>query len=202
MSDTVQSRAAAPLLIEAALPDADVQIARHRIVHAPPAATLAGVRSLDFLDVRTPLLDAAMWARGLPARLSGDTPPVPPSMRLGDAFDSGDMGLPGWLVLGESDHELAFGAVGRFWKPDIEWLDVAAEDFPGFAEPGWGKIAAGFSVQPYGAGGSLLTYDCRVACTDRASRDRFRRYWWLVRPFVGHILAATVATIAAEVEGS
>jgi hypothetical protein len=200
MTDTVPRVQPSPLLVQTALPRPDAQIARHRIVQAPPSTTLAAARRLDFLDVRTPLLDAAMWVRGLPARFGGDAPPAPPSMRLGDAFDSGTMQLPGWLVLGESDHELAFGAIGRFWQPDIEWHDVGAVDFASFDEPGWGKIAAGFSVLPYGTDDTLLTYDCRVGCTDRPSRERFRRYWWLVRPFVGHIFTATVATIAADAE--
>ncbi|MDZ7882594.1 MAG: hypothetical protein U5N53_06620 [Mycobacterium sp.] len=58
-------------------------------------------------------------------------------------FIAEDMGLPGWTFLGEQrDREVAFGAVGKFWQPTIEWRDVAVADFRGFAEPGWGKIAA------------------------------------------------------------
>jgi hypothetical protein len=41
-------------------------------------------------------------------------------------------------------------AVGKFWQPVIEWRDVPRAEFNGFAEPGWGKIAANFSVLPYG----------------------------------------------------
>jgi hypothetical protein len=191
------------LIIERAITTADVEIAEHRIVAANPDRTFAAARDLDFLAVRTPLLDAAMWARGVPARLKGEAPPDLDSMRLADAFDSGEMALPGWLVLGEEPgRELAFGAVGRFWQPDIEWRDVPRHDFDDFAEPGWGKIAAGFSVLPYGAERTLLTYACRVAMTDADSRRMFRRYWMLVRPFVGHIFRATLATIATDAERS
>lgn len=28
------------------------------------------------------------------------------------------------------------------------------------------------------------------------------RYWWLIRPFVGHILRATLRTIAADAQRS
>lgn len=191
----------APLLVEQALPVADVEIAEHRLIDAPPVATYEAARSLDFLTVRTPLLDASMWVRGLPARLKGEPQPEIASMRLDDALAGGDMGLPGWLILGEErDRELAFGAVGRFWQPEIEWREVPVEDFRDFDEPGWGKIAADFSVVAYGSHRSLLTYSCRVATNDADSRRRFGRYWTLVRPFVGHIFRATLATIAVTAE--
>ena len=71
--------------------------------------------------------------------------------------------LPGRLVLGETPgRELAFGAVGKFWQPDIEW--------------------------------------CRTVTTDPESRQRFLRYWWLVRPFVAHIMRASLRTIRADAE--
>jgi hypothetical protein len=76
----------------------------------------------------------------------------------------------------------------------------AAADFAAFAVPGWGKIVADFSVVPHGEHASLLTYECRTTTTDIDSRARFLRYWRLVRPFVGHIFRATVATIAAAAE--
>jgi hypothetical protein len=202
MTDTVGSSTSSELLIiDQAIPVADAEIAEHRIVAADPAATFAATRDLDFLAVRTPLLDAAMWVRGLPPRLKGEPAPDIGSMRLADALDTGDMQLPGWLVLGEEPgREIAIGAVGRFWKPDIEWRDVPRDEFEAFAEPGWGKIAAGFSVRPYSGGRTLLTYDCRVATTDADSRRKFSYYWMFVRPFVGHIFRATLATIADQAE--
>src|SRR5262245_5502860 len=178
------------------LPRFDVSIAAHAIVRADPAATFSAARSLDFLSVRTPLLTAAMWARGVPARITGHAPPPPPRLVLAE----GDP-LPGWAVLGEvPGRELAFGAVGRFWQPPIEWPRVAPADFAAFGEPGWGKIGCNFHVVAYGARASLLTYECRTATTDAASRHRFLRYWRVIRPFVGHIMRATVATAAAHAE--
>jgi len=187
-----------PLLIDGYLAVYDASIAEHAIVHAAPHVTYESARTLDFLAVHTPLLDAAMWVRGLPARLAGNAPPDPPRLVLGD----GDP-LPGWVVLGERpDRELVFGAVGRFWSPQIEWRDVARDDFAAFADPGWGKIVAGFEVSPYGADASLLTYECRTATTDDQARRDFARYSWLVRPFVAHIFRATVRTIRDRSEGA
>jgi hypothetical protein len=57
-------------------------------------------------------------------------------------------------------------------------------------------------VQPVGpavrSGRTLLTNECRTATTDPVSRRRFARYWWVIRPFVGHIMRTTVAEIGAD----
>lgn len=176
------------LILDLVMPDYDVALTEHVTVSADPTTTLRAARELDLLTVRSPILDVAMWIRGFPARLTGRAAPVPPRLVITDG------GLPGWLVLGESAHEIAFGAVGRFWTPIITWRDVTRDDFGRFDAPGWGKIAANFTVIPHGTG-TLLSYECRTATTDPVSRRRFHRYWWLVRPFVGHIMRATLATI-------
>ncbi|MCF6387250.1 hypothetical protein L2K20_09720 [Mycobacterium sp. MBM] len=185
------------LLIDAAMPTYDVTISEHIIVQSDPATTFAAARELDLLTVHSPLLDSAMWLRGLPARLSRTGTPAP-AARL---VIGPDMGLPGWTFLGaRRDREVAFGAVGTFWQPTIEWREIAAADFPGFGEPGWGKIAANFSILPYGASATLLSYECRTVTTDPESRRHFLRYWWLIRPFVGHIMRATLRQIAADTQ--
>ncbi|WAJ45447.1 hypothetical protein OK015_02675 [Mycobacterium sp. Aquia_216] len=182
--------------IESAAPTFDAMIVEHAVVAADPATTLQAAKSLDFLSVRTPLLAASMWLRVLPSRLRGKVAPPPPRLVVAEG-----VGLPGWLLLGEQpDREIAFGAVGKFWQPVIEWRDVAPAEFAAFAEPGWGKIAANFSVVPYGASHTLLSYQCRTVTTDLDSRRRFRRYWWLVRPFVAHIMCATLNTIKSDAE--
>jgi len=182
------------MIIDEQLPRYDVTLAEHLVVDAGPLVTWQAARELDFLSVHTPLMDAAMWVRGLPGRMLR-RPERPPG-RL--SLVSGD-GLPGWLSLGEREGaETAFGAVGVFWQPNIEWRDVPRAEFARFAEPGYGKIACNFSVRPYGPTRTLLTYECRTATTDPASRRRFARYWWLIRPFVRHIMRATLATIGRE----
>ena len=63
-----------PMIIDVQLPEYDVGLAVHKVIDADPAATFAAARHLDFLTVRTPLLDTAMWLRGLPDRLRHRTP--------------------------------------------------------------------------------------------------------------------------------
>ncbi|AQT82655.1 hypothetical protein B1R94_08350 [Mycolicibacterium litorale] len=186
------------MVIDAVLPSYDVVIIEHIVVHADPATTYSAARGLDLLRVHSPLLDAAMWVRQLPSYLTGRAAPRLSRLVIGDG-----VGIPGWLVLGERPGaEIAFGAVGRFWQPVIEWRSVEAGAFPGFDEPGWGKIAANFSVLPYGPDRTLLSYECRTATTDPASRRSFARYWWLIRPFVAHILRATLRQIKADAEAA
>ena len=182
------------MIIDERMPRFDVVRRIHEIVEADAGTTWRAARELDFTAVHTPLMDAAMWVRGLPARLRRRPQPSPARLSLaaGDA-------LPGWLSLGEREGvETAFGAVGRFWLGAIEWRDVPLAEFATFDEPGYGKIACNFSVRPYGAGRTLLTYECRVATTDATARRRFRRYWMVVRPFVAHIMRAAVRAIAHD----
>lgn len=187
-----------PMVIETLMPAFDTAITRHIVVAADPSTTIQAARTLDLLTVRTPIVSASMWIRSLPVRLFGKK--TPPLLRL--VVGEG-LGMPGWLLLGEhAEREIAFGAVGRFWRPIIEWRDVALPEFAEFTEPGWGKIAANFSVLPYGERSTLLSYECRTATTDPDSRRRFLRYWWLIRPFVGHIMRATLKTIKTNAEAA
>ena len=50
------------------MPRYDVTLAEHVIVESGVAVTFRAAADLDFMTVHTPLLDLAMWARGLPAR--------------------------------------------------------------------------------------------------------------------------------------
>jgi hypothetical protein len=184
------------VILDQMLPDDFVPLDVSAVVDADPATAYAAIRDLDLLTVRTPIVAASMWVRGLPARLRGRAEPVPPRLTL-----TGGDGLPGWLMLGEvHGAELSFGAVGRFWTPSIEWRPTTLAEFPTFAEPGWGKIACSLSVRPYGTQRALVTYECRTATFDARSRRAFARYWRLIRPFVAHIMGATVRTIKANAE--
>lgn len=174
----------------------DVVIVESIVVDADVATTYEAARSLDFLRVRTPLLDVAFWVRGIPERFGRRHVKSPSRLVLAD----GDP-LPGWLVLGERrGAELAFGAVGKFWQGRIEWRDVPRDDFRDFAEAGYGKIACALRVVGCGSGRTLLTYECRTATTSADAHERFGRYWWLIRPFVGYIMRATLRTIQRDAE--
>lgn len=183
-------------LIDAYLPVFDVAVTEHLVIDADPDRVFAATRDLDFMTVRSPLLSAAFFVRGLPSRLPGRSTPAPEALRLG----AGQVALPGWSYLGQDPGtEICFGAVGKFWLPDIEWRDVPVEQFASFAEPGWGKLACQLRVRPDGPHRSVLSYECRTATTDAAARRRMARYWTVIRPFVGHVMRATLHTVAIGV---
>jgi hypothetical protein len=179
-------------LLDAQLPVYDVVLTEHLVIDAEPEVVFAATKNFDFLSTDARLVTALMKLRTVPSRLHGRPVSTPPTLFL--ARDPGV--IPGWVVLGEvPGREVVFGAIGTFWRPNIDWRDLPADQFAAFAEPGWGKIACHLLVRPDGPGRSVLSYECRTATTDPASRARMSRYWWLIRPFVGYILRAVLRTI-------
>src|SRR5690242_20066714 len=201
-----QARPVAPpaeLLIDRYLPRYDVGLVEHTLAAADLATTWRALHALDLARVHTPLVDAAMYVRGVPMRVLGrGGPRAAGPVRLPLAGDAPPM--DGWLSLGEiAEREIALGAVGRFWQPAIRWYDVAGmtpEGFAAFAEPGWGRIAANFTVLPYTPSRTLVSYEVRTATSDATSARRFARYWAVIRPFVGHIMRAALATVRADAQ--
>lgn len=197
---------ATAMLIDRYLPDFDVTVIEHAVVDADVETTWRALLDVDLLDVHSPLLDAAFYVRGLPAKVAAwrgrDKPSEAPAELKLEGVD--EDGLEGWLSLGRIENrEIALGAVGRFWKPNIEWYDVTEmtpEEFAGFDEPGWGRIAASFTLRPYGESRTLLSYEARTATNDDDSAKRFARYWGLIRPFVGHVMRAALATVRRDAE--
>ncbi len=196
----------AELLIDRYLPKYDVTLVVHQVVDADVATTWQALCDLDLAEVHTPLLDAAFFVRDLPSRWAEfrgrepkDKPPLP-ELKLGGDAPS----LEGWLGLGRTpQREIAFAAVGKFWQSDITWYDVeqmTPEEFAAFNEPGWGRIAADFTLLPYGATRTLVSYEARTATNDPGSAAKLKRYWSLVQPFVGHIMRAALRSVKQDAE--
>lgn len=191
------------MFIDDVLPEFDATIIEHIVIDASPQVVYQAAREMDFMQIHSPLVDAAMAARGLPAKVGHKlgrrpAPGSPPPMRLADLFEgyTGPTEVEGFLALGEvPGRELVFGAIGKVWQPDIEWKPVSADAFRGFAEPDYAKIAVGFSMRAYGTDRTLLSYEARTVCTDDEARRKFLRYWRLVRRFVPFVMRAAVVTV-------
>lgn len=187
------------MLIDQFAPRYDFVRTSHQLVDADPEATYRAVRDLDFTEVHGSVVDLSIWARGIPERMRArrhGPPRVPTRLTLGDLAAGSE-----WVILGEQPGiELVFGAVGRFWKPVIEWRTIEPRDFADFAEHGWGKIACSLSTIPYGRNRTLLTYDVRTILDDPRTWVSFRRYWRVIAPFVGAIERATLRTIASAAQ--
>ena len=138
---------------------------RHSLrVAASPERALAAARETGLDDL--PLVRALVRLRGLRAAPAS---PVWEALRT-----------DGFQPLGDDTLVL----VGKPWKP--RGARRAVDDFVGFAEPGWAKMALDLRAEPDGDGARLTT-ETRVFLTDRAARRRFAAYWFVIRPFSGLI---------------
>jgi hypothetical protein len=203
---TEAAPAAEPMLIDRLMPCYDAVRTEHRIVPRDLATVYAATRRADFIrawrdSVTVRLLFAArnLGERtvSLIARRERREPPPPESLRLADMPTHGD-----WVLLGEDPpREIAFGVIGRFWAGETVWVQIDADDFETFSEPGFGKIACNFSLRPYGAGRTLVTYECRTLATDDTARRGFMRYWRPLAPFIGLVMRSQLRVIQAETTG-
>lgn len=187
------------MLIDRYLPQCDVSLEFEMAVHAPADEVYRAVREADLRD---PIISALFALRELPQRLArrlhGQAPPpAPPKLTFGTMIQDG----PGWTPLAEQPgRELVVGSVGRFWERDYGGRVVAAEDFADFNEPGYAKLAIGFSVRPGPMGETILRYEARTLTTDETARRRFRRYWRLIRPGVSLVMRAALHRIRLAAE--
>jgi hypothetical protein len=192
---------AAPLRLDRYLPTYDAVSRRHVVVDAPPDETYAAALAADLTRLG-PVVGLLGALRALPTRvvawLRGTAAPDPESFTFGDLPTSGT-----WIRLDDvAGEEFVFGAVGAVWRPDIEWVELASEEFRGFDRPGYAKIVAGLSFRPYGEERTLLTYEVRTAGTDPVAAWQFGAYWRLVGPFVGYILGRVLARIERDAEAT
>ncbi|AMP68272.1 hypothetical protein [Ralstonia solanacearum] len=148
----------------------------HRIrIAAAPGRVLDVIPRLDIADF--PLAKLFLQLRALPARAAAFAGVETGARRIDASF-----GLHDFTVLGrDGDREYAFGLVGRFWEPTGGLIRVAADDFPGFSEPGVAKLVMTFIAEAGDGTGTVLTTRTCVHCPDEATRRRFAPYWYLIR---------------------
>ncbi|WP_035058669.1 hypothetical protein [Andreprevotia chitinilytica] len=176
---------------------------RHQLlVDASPAALLDAVTLPGTQE--DPWVRTAIQLREWPDRVFGKA----------DGLKSRAMfGLHDFTPLGrDSDRELAFGLIGKFWQSDYGLVAMTdPQQFAAFNEPGVAKLVMNFSAESVGndlEGGNLngrrttLRTETRVFCNDSKSHLRFTPYWWLIRPVSGLIrrrMLARIRDAAADV---
>jgi len=193
------------MLVDELMPIYDVADAVASDVHAELETTWSALMEVDLIEVgrEKPLIALLGALRALPEivgnLLHGERPPkAPEGMRLKDMTEpSAEQG--GWVLLGERENEeIAFGLVGKFWRPVIEYADVPADRFRDFAEPGYAKHVYSLSATRVEPRRTLLRAEMRVATTDEHARKWFRRYWTFGVGSGAHVLISGVLEGARE----
>ena len=189
------------MLIDEQMPQFDATRIEHRVIEGSPERLYRAVRESDFMEIwRSNRIARALGsARTVAERLASGLRgrefqeyDEPTSLRLADLPAHGD-----WVLLGEdAPNEIAFGVIGRFWAGETAWRQIDASEFRDFAEPGYARIACGFSFRPYGEARTLVTYESRTQAVDPQARRGFLRYWRLVSPGAGLIMRAQLAEVA------
>ena len=107
---------------------------------------------------------------------------------------------PGFQVLAEdAPHEVAVGAIGKVWQPDIPFVHVAnADEYAAFATAGFAKVAWAIRVVPRGEHDSRVEIEVRVDATDEDSWRKFRRYFRFIGPGSHFIRRAALSAFAHD----
>jgi hypothetical protein len=96
--------------------------------------------------------------------------------------------------------EIVMGAVTQPWKADVVFRPLAPEEFAGFDEPDFVKIAWTLRADPLGAAESIFRTETRVVTTDPGARAKFRRYWAFASPGIILIRWASLRPLKMEAE--
>jgi hypothetical protein len=164
-------------LIDAVMPDPEVDECHEVHVDAPADATFAAATLLDLQS--SPINATVVGLRTLPARLRGD------EVRAAEASGGflAETKALGWGELAaDPGREIVMGAVCQPWEGEVVFRPLPPEEFASFHEPGYAKIAWTLEVMPDGDQACTFRTRTRVATTDPDSRRRFRRYWAIFSP--------------------
>jgi hypothetical protein len=118
--------------------------------------------------------------RSLPARLMGqDDETFAPSRPLLDQLYEND-----FVVLAETERELVFGLIGKFWElsggASIHLAN--AREFLDFDQPDYAKAAANFIISENSHGGFSVTTETRIHIPHPKTRKKFAVYWGIIYP--------------------
>lgn len=160
----------------------------------PPAVAWEHLRHGDLGE--SALVRTLFALRTLPERVGGRASAGPPALRIDDMSSSVER--PGFQVLADDGRsEVVVGAIGKVWHLQIPFVHVpGAEQFRGFAEPGFVKVAWALRVEPLGESDSHVSLEVRVDATAPDAWARFRRYFALIGPGSHFIRRSLLASLA------
>lgn len=188
------ARPTANALLDSLMPEYEVRDVHQITVRAPPAVTLAAAHEISFSD--SGVVRSIFALRALPSRLRGV-----PAGSVGRSQIFEEVLALGWREIGvEPGRQVVMGSVTQPWKQNVVFRGLAPEEFASFREPGYAKIAWTLEAEPRDPSSSVFRTETRVATTDPASREKFRRYWSLLSPGIRLIRYETLRLVRAEAE--
>jgi hypothetical protein len=165
---------------------------RHKVAVAAPAdVTLAAAKELEFDSSR--IIRAIFRARELILRARSDA-----TVRPRGLFEWAKS--LGWGVLAETEHEIVMGGVTKPWEANPVFRALPPEEFAGFAEPDFVKIAFTLRACAQRDGSSVFRTETRVIATDPGARKKFRLYWSFLSPGIILIREAMLPGLKAAAE--
>jgi hypothetical protein len=164
-------------LIDAVMPDPEVDECHEVHVDAPADVTFAAAAALDLQG--SPINAAVVGLRTLPARLRGEAVRA----TAASAGLLAETRAIGWGELAaDPGRELVMGAVCQPWEGEVVFRPLPPEAFTAFHEPGYAKIVWTLEVEPDGEQACVFRTRTRVGTTDAEARRQFRRYWSIFSP--------------------
>jgi hypothetical protein len=107
----------------------------------------------------------------------------------------------GWGVLAQNPgREIVFGGVTQPWLANPAFRALPPDEFRGFQEPGYVKIAWTLRADPVDGTNSMVRTETRATATDPDSRAKFRRYWSFVMPGTALIRRFALRLVKADAE--
>jgi hypothetical protein len=122
----------------------------------------------------------------------------PGSLRLDDLVSS--PATPGFQILiDDPPRELAVGAIGQVWRPNIPFVHVVdADAFSTFAGADYVKVAWALRVSPLPGSGSHVELEVRVAPTSARAWRRFRAYFLAIGPASRYIRRSLLRALVRD----
>jgi hypothetical protein len=178
-------------LLDGFMPSCDVAESNEIEVAAPAAATYAAAREMDLNN--SAVVRAVFRCREL--LMGGDRRGEKSGSLLAQTL------ALGWGVLAEEPgREIVVGAATQPWRANVQFRAVPPDQFAGFSEPGYAKIAWTLAAEPAGPEASLFRTETRVVTTDESSRRRFRLYWSVFSPGILLIRGRSLRLVKAEAQ--
>jgi hypothetical protein len=166
------------VLLDKFVPEYDFGEVHSTRLSAPPKRALEEIKLVNLGEIS--LVRLLFAIRSIPARVGVKW--GLPSEKAESLYEQMlDFGFV--LLAEEPGRELVFGGLVQMFKASggLKPVFRDADEFVAFGEPGYAKVAMNFSVGRVDGSTELCT-ETRVLATDAASRRRFGRYWWLIRP--------------------